>query len=180
MADKDEKELEETEVFDEEDGDGEGTEHQKGGRKKLILILVAVTLLLLALIGAGLYFSGLLDPLLGIEDTDGEKEEVVVLGTAFYKLEDITLNLNGDEEKTKFFKLGITIVLMDDVDIPIMEALAPRIIDNITGYLRELKPGEIAGTANFNRLRENILLRVRAAVAPTVVSDVLFQSALVQ
>lgn len=177
MADKSE---EESEDFDDEDEDGEGIEPQKGGRKKLILILAAVTLVLLLLIGGGLYFSGLLDPLLGIEESEAEKDEVVVLGTAFYKLEDITLNLNGDGEKTKFFKIGITIVMMNDVDIPVVEALAPRIIDNVTAYLRELKPGEIAGSANFDRMRGNILLRVRAAVAPAVVSDILFHSALVQ
>ncbi len=177
MADENE---EESEDFDDEDGDGEGIESHKGGRKKLIVILAAVTLVLLLLIGAGLYFSGLLDPLLGLDETEAEKEEVVVLGTAFYKLEDITLNLNGDQEKTKFFKLGITIVMVNDVDIPVVEALAPRIIDNVTAYLRELKPGEIAGSANFDRLRRNILLRVRTAVAPAAVSDILFHTSLVQ
>jgi flagellar FliL protein len=178
MADEDEEELEEIEDDDGEE-DGEEGEPKGGGKKKLILILVAVTIVLLSLIGGGLFISGILDPLLGIEETDGEGEEHA-LGTAFYKLEDITLNLGGDEEKSRFFKIGLTIVLTNDLDIPVVEALVPRIIDNVSAYLRELKPGELAGSANFDRLRENIQLRVRAAVAPTPVSDVLFHSALIQ
>ncbi len=71
-------------------------------------------------------------------------------------------------------------MLLDEIGLPRIEALAPRIQGNVTNYLRGLKPEELAGSANFYRLRQSILLRVRAAVAPTVVTDVLFNSALVQ
>ena len=134
---------------------------------------------MLLLIGGGLFISGILDPILGIEETDGQGDGAN-LGASFYKLEDITLNLGGDEEKSKFFKIGITILLNNDLDISVVETLAPRIIDNVTAYLRELKPRELAGSANFDRMRENIQLRIRAAVAPIQVSDVLFHSALIQ
>ena len=134
---------------------------------------------MLLLIGGGLFISGILDPILGIEETDGQGDGAN-LGASFYKLEDITLNLGGDEEKSKFFKIGITILLNNDLDISVVEALAPRIIDNVTAYLRELKPRELAGLANFDRMRENFQLRIRAAVAPIQVSDVLFHSALIQ
>jgi len=134
---------------------------------------------LLLLIGGGLFISGILDPILGIEETDGQGDGAN-LGASFYKLEDITLNLGGDEEKSKFFKIGINILLNNDLDISVVEALAPRIIDNVTAYLRELKPRELAGSANFDRMRENFQLRIRAAVAPIQVSDVLFHSALIQ
>ncbi|PPR69032.1 MAG: Flagellar FliL protein [Alphaproteobacteria bacterium MarineAlpha3_Bin1] len=134
---------------------------------------------MLLLIGGGLFISGILDPILGIEETDGQGDGAN-LGASFYKLEDITLNLGGDEEKSKFFKIGITILLNNDLDISVVEALAPRIIDNVTAYLRELKPRELAGSANFDRMRENLQLRIRAAVAPIQVSDVLFHSALIQ
>ncbi len=102
------------------------------------------------------------------------------MGTVFYKLEDFTLNLSSDGKKSRFFKVGLTLVLLDEIAIPRVEALAPRIQDNVINYLRELKPKELAGSAGFFRLRRNILLRVRAAVAPTVVTDVLFTTSLVQ
>ena len=134
---------------------------------------------MLLLIGGGLFISGILDPILGIEETGGQGDGAN-LGASFYKLEDITLNLGGDEEKLKFFEIGITILLNNDLDISVVEALAPRIIDNVTAYLRELKPRELAGSANFDRNRENLQFWVRAAVAPIQVSDVLFYSALIQ
>ena len=134
---------------------------------------------MLLLIGGGLFIYRILDLILGLEETDGQGHGAN-LGASFYKLEDITLNLGGDEEKSKFFKIGITIVLNNDLDISVVEALAPRIIDNVTAYLREFKPRELAGSANFNRMRENLQLRIRAAVAPIQVSDVLFHSALIQ
>jgi len=161
-----------------EDEEDEGGESHGGGGKKLILILSGVTVLLL-LIGGGLFFTGILDPLLGIEETE-EDGAAPAIGEYFYKLEEITLNLGGEQKKSRFFKVGITIVLGSALDIPFVEALAPRIIDNVTAYLRELKPAEITGSANFNQLRENIRLRVRTAVAPTQVSEILFNSALVQ
>jgi len=172
-------EEERSEEAEDVEEDGEGAEHRGVGHKKLILILVAVTVVLLLLISGGLFLSGLLDPLLGIENTDG-KGGGAEHGRVFYKLEEVTLNLGGDEQKSRFFKIGLTIALMEEKDIPNVEALAPRIIDNVTAYLRELKPAELSGSANFERLRENLLLRVRAAVAPTPVSDILFHSALVQ
>ena len=58
--------------------------------------------------------------------------------------------------------------------------LLPRIIDNVTAYMRELKPEELAGSANFFRVRENLLVRVQVAVAPVKVTGILFNSVLVQ
>ena len=134
---------------------------------------------MLLLIGGGLFIFENLDSILGIEETDGQGDGAN-LGASFYKLEDITLNLGGDEEKSKFFKIGINILLNNDLDISVVEALAPRIIDNVTAYLRELKPRELAGSANFDRKRENFQLRIWVAVVPIQVSDVLFHFALIQ
>ncbi len=180
MADE-EDDQDEEEPEEDEDEDGEGGSSKGGGKKKLILILLAVTIALLALIGGGLFFTGILDPLLGIEEeVDPEAEETALQGQVFYKFEDFTINLSSEGKKSRFLKIGLTIVLLNEIVIPRIEALAPRIQDNVTNYLRELKPGELAGSANFYRLRRGLLLRVRAAVAPTVVTDVLFNTVLVQ
>ena len=186
MADEEDQDEEEQDApggfdDDDEDEEGEGAPSKGIGKKKLILILLVVTLVLLSLIGAGLFFTGLLDPLLGIEEeVDPDAEETVIQGQVFYKLEDFTLNLASEGKKSRFFKVGLTVVLMDEIGLSRVEALAPRIQDNVINYLRELKPKELAGSAGFFRLRQNILLRVRAAVAPTVVTNVLFSTTLVQ
>jgi len=56
----------------------------------------------------------------------------------------------------------------------------PRILDNFQVYLRELRLDDLKGSAGMYRLREELLLRVNAAVQPVQVKDVLFREMLVQ
>ena len=181
MADEDEEEVEAPDDEDGEDGeDGEGAPSGGGGKKNLILLLPLVTFVLALLIGGGLFMSGLLDPMLGIEEGEDGTETVIAKGQFYYKFEDMTVNLVGDGNKSRFFKLSLTVAVTQEADISVMEHLTPRVIDNVTQYLRELKPEEMAGSANFHRMHDNVLLRVRTAVAPIIVTDALITMALVQ
>jgi len=179
MADEGEEEAPDEEDG-EEDEDGEGASSGGGGKKKLILILLLVTLVILALIGGGLFMSGLLDPLLGTDETEEGSETVIAKAQFYYKFEDMTVNLVSGGKKSRFFKLNLTVAVTQEADISVMESLSPRVLDNVTQYLRELRPEELAGTANFHRMQENVLLRVRTAVAPILVTDALITMALVQ
>ncbi len=187
MADEDD-ELEEEEGDadaaaesddDEEGEDGEGKPPKKFNKIKLFIILGGVIFFLL-LIGLSLFFFGILDPYLGLDEKDVDQEEAVVQGQVFFKLQDMTINLNAEGKKSRFLKVGLTLVLINELDVAVVEALQPRIEDYVMTYLRELKPEELSGSANFYRMRENLLLRVRAAVAPVQVTNVLFNSVLVQ
>ncbi len=95
-------------------------------------------------------------------------------------LEDITLNLNAEGPKSRFMKLSLTLVLLNEEHIVRIESRIPRIIDSVTSYMRELKPEELAGLANFYRVRENLLAPVQVAVAPVKVTSILCNSALIQ
>ena len=44
--------------------------------------------------------------------------------------------------------------------------MMPRIVDNFQVYLRELRIEDLQGAAGIYRLREELLLRVNAAVRP--------------
>lgn len=158
--------------------DDEAPPPRPAGRKKLFIIIGAVLFLLIGG-GAGLYFSGLLDSMLGIEEATLEPGELPE-GKIFYKLDPITLNLNAKGRAARFLQIGLTLVLVKETDIPIIEAMVPRITDYVVSYLRELAPEEMEGSANFYRLRENILLRVQAAASPVLVTDVLFNTVFVQ
>ena len=164
---------------DDEDGDGEGTPSKKFNKIKLLIILGGV-IFFLFLIGLSLFFFGILDPYLGLDEEDVDQEETIIEGQVFYKLQDMTINLNKEGKKSRFLKVGLTMVLLNESDVAVVEALQPRIEDYVMTYLRELRPEELDGSANFYRMRENILLRVRAAVAPVRVTNVLFNSVLVQ
>jgi flagellar FliL protein len=56
----------------------------------------------------------------------------------------------------------------------------PRIVDNLQGYLRELRVDELKGSAGAYRLKEEMLTRIKAAVAPAKVNAVLFKELQVQ
>ncbi len=161
---------------DDEEGDGPP---KKKGRAKLFIIIGAVVFLLIGA-GAVAYMLGYLDALLGIEVVQEEGEDTFAQGDVFYKLDEITINLNEEGKKSRFLKIGLTIVLLHEEDVASMEYLTPRITDYVSTYLRELRPDEVVGSANIFRLRENMLWRVRAAVAPITVTNVLFNSLLVQ
>lgn len=92
----------------------------------------------------------------------------------------IKVNLASTSRKTVFAMIGMSLALENEEDKAAIQAAQPRIVDSFQTYLRELSPEELRGSAGLLRLREELLLRVNAAVAPVVVKDVLFQQVLVQ
>jgi flagellar FliL protein len=162
--------------------------------KKLVLLLV-LPLLLLVGGGAGLYFSGLLDSLMGGHGEEAEEgghapapvadshgggghgEEAL---SPFFNVPDLLVNLNTAERRQNFLKISISLELDRPEDAVVIQALMPRIIDNFQVYLRELRLEDLRGSAGLYRLREELLRRVNAAVAPAHVKDVLFREMLVQ
>ncbi|HEY3917780.1 MAG TPA: flagellar basal body-associated FliL family protein [Stellaceae bacterium] len=161
--------------------DGESEAKSGGGKKKLIMIAGgAVALLLIA--GAGLYFTGMLDGLLGKHAAaPATAEAAPPKPLVFFDLPDFLVNLNGGaSKKASFLKLSVSLELASEEDRARVQAVLPRIIDNFQIYLRELRVDDLRGSGGIYRLREELLARVNAAVAPAKVNDVLFKEMLVQ
>ena len=76
--------------------------------------------------------------------------------------------------------MSISLELDSAADVPRIQAVMPRIVDNMQAYLRELRADDLRGSAGLFRLREELLARVNAAAQPAKVNDVLFQEVLVQ
>jgi flagellar FliL protein len=151
------------------------------GRKKLILFGGAATILLL-ISGGVLYFTGVVDKFIGHKP---EKEAVAEKGqqppaAVFYDLPDLLVNLNTTGRKASFLKLSVSLELERPEDLPRLQAIMPRIIDNFQVYLRELRVEDLRGSGGIYRLREELLARVNTAAAPVKVADVLFKEMLVQ
>jgi flagellar FliL protein len=166
--------------------DGEGGEEfdvgsKKSSRKKLLMI--ALPILLLGGVGAGLWFSGLADSLMG-KDKNAEvaEEEAVEAehGTVYFELPQMLVNLSSSGRRTSFLKIVVSLELTSESDKASLEEALPRIIDNFQVYLRELRVEDLRGSAGLYRLREELLFRVNAAVSPARVTDVLFKEMLVQ
>lgn len=161
--------------------DGEGDAKKGGGKKKLMMIVGgAIGLLLVA--GAGLYFTGMLDSLLGKKAAaPAATEAAPPKPLVFFDLPDFLVNLNsGGAKKANFLKLSVSLELATEEDRARVQAVMPRIVDNFQIYLRELRVDDLRGSGGIYRLREELLARVNAAVAPAKVDDVLFKEMLVQ
>ena len=181
MADDDDLD----DVEDDLDDDGDGPSGKSGGKKKII-IFAAVGVIILLVGSAAAYFTGMLEPLLGggeeeVAAEEGGEQQIIDSGDAvFYDLEDLMVNLNTTGRKSTFLKIRISLELPTADDIPKIEAVMPRIVDNFQVYLRELRIEDLKGSAGMYRLREELLTRVSAAAAPARVNDVLFKEMLVQ
>lgn len=177
----DEEDLDEGE----EGGEGGGGGESSGGKK--LIIIIAVILLLVVGGLAAAYYTGALDGVIAMitgrssteQNADAETGETG--GRAvFYDLEEILVNLNTGGRKSSFLKIRVSLELEKETDVPIIERVMPRIVDNFQVYLRELRIDDLKGSAGMYRLREELLRRVSAATAPAKVKDVLFKEMLVQ
>lgn len=154
---------------------------KKPDRKKLLLLIVLPIVLLLAS-AAGIYFSGLADPLL--KGHDGEEKSDApqpVKPAVFLDLPEILVNLNSaGSRRTNFLKISISLEVESPADVVKLQMLMPRIVDSFQVYLRELRVDDLRGSAGMYRLREDLLRRINEAARPVKINDVLFKEMLIQ
>jgi flagellar FliL protein len=146
------------------------------GRRKLILLAIP---LVLVLAGAGLWFSGVLPHMLGM-DRQADRAEEPAVPPSYVDLPEMVANLNSGKNRPSYVKLTARIEVPRPDDVVKVKAAMPRLQDLMQTYLREMRPEELRGSAGTYRLREELLVRANAAVAPARVSDVLFTQMIVQ
>jgi flagellar FliL protein len=162
-----------------EDG---ATGSPKGSRKKLVLLAVPVVM---AAIGSGLWFSGILPPLLnkGHAAHDTKSAAAKLADTkppSFVEVPELVANLNAGTRRTSYVKLHSRLEVAKPEDMAIVNANMPRLLDMFQSYLREMRPEELRGSAGSYRLREELIARANVAVQPARVVDVLFTEMLIQ
>jgi flagellar protein FliL len=90
----------------------------------------------------------------------------------FYELPDIVVNLNSEGKKQgSFLKIKINLEMADAESAKKVEAMLPRIVDNLQVYLRELRVEDIQGSEGLYRLREELLHRVNTAASPAKINE---------
>ena len=161
---------------EEEEAEAKPSGRRLPGKKLVLFIVAPIVLLLLA--GAGAYFSGLFG-----SSSSGEGEmsgEGAMQPAIFYDLPEMLVNLSSSRRGSSFLKISVSLEIESEADRKRIDDALPRIIDNFQIYLRELRIEDLSGSAGMQRLREELLLRVNAAVRPSVIKDVLFKEMLVQ
>lgn len=116
--------------------------------------------------------GGATDPSLGViaEGPDG---------VTFFTLPDMTVNLQSPDGRPTYLKLKLTLETADAHVAEQLQAEMPRMQDMFQGFLRELRPEDLAGSAGSFQLRAEILRRVNLIAAPGKVDAVLIEEMLV-
>ncbi|MES2729294.1 MAG: flagellar basal body-associated FliL family protein [Pseudomonadota bacterium] len=170
------------------------------GKKRKMLIIIGGAVALLIAVGAGLYFTGMLDGVLGKKEhvaaeggeagehgaEDAHESEDVPLDShgvpmsAFVPIPDMIVSLNTADGSARYLRLKVQLQLVNPMDVPKVEAIMPVVIDQFQTYLREMRVEDLRGSKGLHRLQMELLTRVNTAAAPVKVKDVLFQEILIQ
>lgn len=101
-------------------------------------------------------------------------------GVTFYTLPDMVVNIQSPDSRPTYLKLKLTLEMQDADLATTLQHEAPRMQDMFQGFLRELRPEDLAGSAGSYQLRAEILRRVNLIAAPGKVDAVLIEEMLVQ
>jgi flagellar protein FliL len=155
------------------------TPPKKAGKRKLIILIAVPVVLLLA--GGGLWFTGILPGALGMNKHDQTPPDAAKpVPLSYISLPEMVANLNSTGHRPSYVKLTARVEVPNPADVEKIKADMPRLQDIMQTYLREMRPEELRGSAGTYRLREELLVRANAAVAPARISDILFEQMLVQ
>ncbi|MGH6827335.1 MAG: flagellar basal body-associated FliL family protein [Rhizomicrobium sp.] len=98
----------------------------------------------------------------------------------FSDVPDILVNIQSSDGSPAYLKLSVSLELDNQVEKAGLTALMPRLVDQFQSYLRELRVDDLKGSEGVLRLKEELLRRVNAAIAPYHVRDVLLKQMIVQ
>jgi flagellar protein FliL len=147
------------------------------GRRRLIVFGAPLAV---AGLGSGLWFSGVLPRLLGIQPKQAAAETATASQPIYVDLPEMITNLNSNTPRTSYVKITARLEVRKQEDVDRVKAAMPRLQDLFLTYIREMRPQELRGSAGTYRLREELIARANLAAAPARITDVLFTQMLIQ
>jgi len=170
---------------DDQDGQAAAATVKKGfvknllGNKKMLIIVAAALLLILGGGGAALYFLVLAKPAepakTAASDIPATPPQVT-----YFEIPDLIVNIQSADGNPVYLKLSLSLELSTPEEKAGIQVLMPRIVDQFQGYLRELRPDDLKGSAGIMRVKEELLRRTNVAAAPYHVRDVLLKEMIIQ
>lgn len=149
-----------------------------GASKKRTLLLAAFAAL--AVVGVGvavgvLFFMG------GEDKKQEEGKDATTVEAAVVDVPEFTINmLSEDENATHFMKIKLAVELAHKTDVANTNVLLPRLQDDWNTFLRQMRPGDMQGSAALQRLKEGLLRRATQSLDPVPVKAVYIRELLVQ
>src|SRR4051795_10258885 len=145
----------------------------KKGKLKLIIAAVGF----FVIVGGGV--AGWL--LMSKKGDEHKQAELHVKPPVYVEVPEIMVNLVGlPGERVQYLKVKIVLEVKEDKQVEAIKPNMPRVSDIFQTYLRELRVGDLNGSAGLFRLKEELTRRVNVAVAPNQVNAVLFKEIVIQ
>jgi flagellar FliL protein len=157
----------------------DGADAGAAKKKKLLMLVSAAVAVVGVIVAVGVLFIFKGDKKEG-EEAEAKPTEIAKL--AVYDVPEFTLNLLSDEQTggPRFLKITLAVELANEADTPNMEKLLPRLQDDWGGFLRQLRPADLQGSAALQRLKEGLLRRANQSLEPVAVKAVYIRDLLVQ
>jgi flagellar protein FliL len=159
---------------DQEEGASKSEEAAAPKSKLKLIIAAAVVLLLVA--GGGTWFFFLRG-----HAEEAHAEAPPPKPPNFIEMPDMLVNLVGlPGERVQYLKVKVVLEVKEEKQVELIKPALPKVTDIFQTYMRELRAGDLAGSAGLFRLKEEMTRRVNLALAPSQVSAVLFKEIIVQ
>ena len=161
---------------------GEAPKKKKFSGKKLVLFII-LPVLLLGGGGAAAYFLLLKKEPAAEEQAAAAEEHAsdepqVYVGLGVDK--GLQVNLVSTGKRPAYLNIDLWLAVKSEEDAKHLEAVMPKVIDQFQIYLRSLRIDDLQGADGVQRMRDELLMRAKAAAKPTEVEDVLIKSMLAQ
>jgi flagellar FliL protein len=159
---------------DQEEGASKSEEAAAPKSKLKLIIAAAVVLLLVA--GGGTWFFFFRG-----HAEEAHAEAPPPKPPNFIEIPDMLVNLVGlPGERVQYLKVKVVLEVKEEKQVELIKPALPKVTDIFQTYMRELRAGDLAGSAGLFRLKEEMTRRVNLAIAPSQVSAVLFKEIIVQ
>jgi flagellar protein FliL len=144
------------------------------GRLKLMIAAAAVLLMVIVVAATWFFFfrhSG----------DEMHAEAAPAKPPVFLEVPDMLVNLSGQPgERVQYLKVKIVLEVKEERQLEAIKPTMPRLTDIFQIYLRELRAGDLNGSAGLFRLKEELTRRVNTVISPSQVNAVLFKEIVIQ
>ena len=166
---------------DEAPATAEAPKRKRFSGKKLVLFIL-LPILLLGGGGAAAYFLLLKkDPAAEEQAAAGAEEHAPDEPQVYVSLEKpLQVNLVGTGKRMPYLNLDLWLAVKTEEDAKHLEGVMPKVIDQFQVYLRSLRIDDLQGADGVQRMRDELLMRAKAAAKPIEIEDVLIKSMLAQ
>jgi flagellar FliL protein len=143
---------------------------------KLKLMIAAAAVLLMVVVVAATWFL-----FFRHSGEEMHAEAAPAKPPVFLEVPDMLVNLSGQPgERVQYLKVRIVLEVKEERQLEAIKPTMPRLTDIFQIYLRELRAGDLNGSAGLFRLKEELTRRVNTVISPSQVNAVLFKEIVIQ